>query len=515
MLDLILRGGTIVDGTGAEGFRGDVGVSDGAIEAVGDLTGVPSVRTIDATGLVVSPGFIDVHSHSDFTILVDPRAQSSVFQGVTTEVVGNCGHGCAPLTAPELFAGNIYGYDPVLDVDWHTTSGYFERLESAVPGVNVVPLVPNGNLRIAAGVPESDSASPDQVRQMVMLLEEGLEAGAFGFSTGLEYPSERNCSEEEIVELCKVVARADGLYATHTRNKEVHAVEAIEEGVRAARAAGVRLQVSHIIPRRGGPEDASDSGMDIGFDAHTRLHGITNLSAALPQWAFEGGKDGLEANLREPDTREAMKQHDSIIGSFGLGGWDRVFLFQSSGSPHLEGKSFLEIAPDGGDEYDALFDILLNELDDPHRSLCLCHSYEEDQLQQAFEHPLCTIGSDATALALDGPLAGTTFLGAYTWVGWFFRRFVTEKAIFTMEGAVHRLSGRPAGRLGLGDRGRIADGLRADIIAFDPASFRERGTLQSPNRLAEGVSYVVVNGVVTMEDGELTGDRGGQVLRRA
>ena len=526
MMDLVIRGGTVVDGTGATAYKADVGISGGRVQVIGDLASVESTPVLDATGLTVAPGFIDIHSHSDFTLLVDPRAQSSITQGVTTEVVGNCGHGCAPITDPELFTGNIYGYDPALEIDWRTTAEYLERLDSIVPAVNVVPLVPNGNLRIAAMGTDSGATSPDQLRKMVAHLEEGLEAGAFGFSTGLEYPSERECSEEEIVELCKVVARAGGLYATHTRNKEVYAVEAIEEGVRTAQAADVRLQVSHIIPRRGGPEDALERamlvveeahsrGMDIAFDAHTRLHGITNLSAALPPWAFEGGADALEARLGDPEARAAMKQHESIISSFGLGGWDRVFLFQSLESPHLQGKSLKELAPSDGDEYDAIFDLLLREHTDPHRSLCLCYSYEEGQLLQAFEHPLCTIGSDATALAVDGPLANSVFLGAYTWASWFFRRFVTERGDFKVEEAVHKLSGMPADRLEIGDRGRIAEGKRADIIAFDPDVFRENGTLRSPNQLAVGMSHVVVNGVVTIEHGELTGQRGGQVIRRA
>ena len=191
-----------------------------------------------------------------------------------------------------------------------------------------------------------------------------------------------------------------------------------------------------------------------------------------------------------------------------------MFLFKSAGSPHLQGKSFQELASPGIDEYDALFDILLKEYENPHNSLCLCLSYEEDQLQRAFEHPLCTIGSDATALGVDGPLADTVFLGAYTWASWFFRRFVTELSVFTLEQAVHKLSGLPAERLGLSDRGQIDDGKRADIIVFDSDAFREMGTLHSPNQLAHGVSHVVVNGVVTMEYGELTGHHGGRVLRR-
>ena len=525
MMDTVLRGGAIVDGTGAPSFRADVGISHGVVVSIGNLAAVEADQVIDASGLIVAPGFIDIHSHSDFTLLVDPRAQSSIVQGVTTEVIGNCGHGCAPITDPELFEGNIYGYDPRLDIDWRTTSEYFDRLDSARPAVNIVPLVPNGNLRIAVDRSEHRAGTPERMVQMIELLEEGLDAGAFGYSTGLEYPSERQCTEEEISELCRVVARVDGLYATHTRNKEVRAVEAIEEAVRTAEAAGVRLQVSHIIPRRGGPddaldraigvvEDARDRGMDIAFDAHTRLHGITNLSAGLPPWAFEGGPDDLASRLRHTKTREKMKEYHSIITSFGLGGWDKVFLFQSGGSPHLQGKSLQELIPDGGDAYDVLFDLLLSECDAPHESLCLCLSYEEDQLRQAFGHPLCTIGSDATALAVDGPLAGTVFLGAFTWASWFYRRFVNELSVFTLEQAVRKLSRLPADRLGLSDRGRIVEGAKADIIVFDPATFREHGTLEAPSQLAQGMSHVIVNGVSTLKHGSMTGNRNGRVIRR-
>ena len=525
MLDLIVDGGTVVDGTGAPRYRADIGILDGRIEAVGDLAGAEAVRRLDASGLLVTPGFIDIHSHSDFTLLVDPRAQSSIVQGVTTEVVGNCGHGCAPITEPELFKGNIYGYTPLLDIDWSTTAEYFEKLEQARTAVNVAALVPNGNLRLAAADDFERPSTPDEVAHMTRLLEEGLDAGAFGYSTGLEYPAERACSEDEMVALCRVVARADGLYATHERNKEVYAVEAVEEGIRVAEAAGVRLQLSHIIPRRGGPADAReraiaaaerayDRGVDVGFDAHTRLHGITNVSAALPAWAFEGGTDALASRLRDPATRAEMRRYESLISSFGLGGWDRVYLFKSGASPDMVGKSFQELAPPGGDAFDAIFDIVLAEVDDPQGPMCVCHSYEEHELKETFEHPLCTLESDATALGVDGPLAGTDFLGAYTWAAWFLRRFVREEPVFTWEQAIRKLTAMPAERVGIRDRGRIARGLKADVVALDPEAVRERGTLENPSVLAEGVSHVVVNGGVTMADGKLTGGRSGQVLRR-
>ena len=525
MLDLLIHGGTVFDGTGVPRFRADLGIESGSVVAIGSLEGAEAERKLDAAGMVVSPGFIDIHSHSDFTLLVDPRAQSSIAQGVTTEVIGNCGHGCAPLTEPQRFFGNIYGHTADVEMDWRTTAGYLARMDDARPAVNVAALVPNGNLRLAVMAEPDKLAGPAEVGRMGRLLQEGLDAGAFGYSTGLESPDERASTEEEIAELCRIAARSGGIYAAHTRNKEARAVEAVEEAIRVAESAQIRLQVSHIIPRRGGPEDAleraigaveraRDRGVDATFDQHTRLHGITPISAALPGSAFAGGADALAGRLRDPAFRSEMKRRESLFSSFALGGWDRVYLYQSRRHPDLVGKSFAELAPSGGDAFDALFDIILSEADEPHATLAICHSYEEEQLRSTFGHPLCTIGSDATALGTDGPLAETVFLGAFTWAAWFFRRFVRETADFIVEEAVRKLAAAPAERLGLTDRGRIGVGARADVVVFDPARFRERGTLEAPNRLATGVAHVVVNGVVSMKDGAFTGDRGGRVLRR-
>ncbi len=524
-MDLIIRGGTVVDGTGRPRFRADVGVADGMIAEVGDLSTAGAAQILDADGLVVAPGFIDIHSHSDFTLIVDPRAQSSISQGVTTEVIGNCGHGCAPMSAMEVCRGNIYGYTPGVPITWRTFSEYLARLEEVQPAVNVAALVPNGNLRLAVVGLADRAATAREISEMAKLLESGLAAGAFGYSTGLEYATERACGEAEITALCRVVAEAGGLYATHTRNRDVSALAAIEEAIRTAEQAGVRLQISHIIPRRvRGSDLASQAvalvdqararGIDAAFDAHTRLHGITNLSACLPPWALAGDTAEIAARLRDPAARVRMKQYESIISSFGLGGWDRVTLFRSDRRPELVGRSFQELAAGAQDPWDAVYDVLLAEIDDLHRPLCLGHAYDEGDLRTTYEHPHCTIGSDATALAVDGPLAGSIFLGAFTWVGWFFRRFVREDARFTLEEAVHKLTALPAERLRLQRRGVLREGAWADVVAFDPGRFEERGTLETPNRLAEGVSHVVVNGCVTVAQGSATGRRGGAVLRR-
>ena len=524
MLDLLIRGGTVVDGSGRPGFRADVGVSGGRVVAIGDLDAREAARVLDAGELCVAPGFVDIHSHSDFTLLVDPRAQSAIAQGVTTELIGNCGHGCAPISEPELVKTNIYGYTPHERLDWTSMGEYLERLESRRPAVNVATLVPNGNLRLAALGLAERPASKAEVRYMSVLLEESLAAGAFGLSTGLEYPAERTASPDEILALCRVVQRRGGLYATHTRNRDVHAVESIAEGVAVAERAGVRLQVSHIIPRRAGDPTAWERalelvdttrarGLDIAFDSHTRLHGITNLSNALPPEEFALGPAELAARLADPGVRARTKSHHSLISSFGLGGWDRVFLFSSPHCPDLVGRSFAELAPRGGDAFDAILDVLLAEVEDPHAVLCTCHSYEDEWLRATMRHPLGMPGSDATDLSLDGPLGSATFLGAYTWAGWFYRRLVTETGDLSLEEAVRRLTSIPAQRIGLADRGLIVEGAWADLAVFDPARFCDRGTMATPNQLADGVHHVIVNGTVARENGHFTEQRGGAILR--
>jgi len=355
MFDVLLRGGTIVDGAGRPAFRADLGVRAGRIEAIGDLRAAEAARTLDAAGLVVAPGFIDIHSHSDFTPLVDARMCSSIAQGVTTELVGNCGHGCAPILDIEVAKGNIYGYDSRVPTTWSSMAGYLERLEAARPATNILTLVPNGMLRLAVLGTEDRPARPDEITRMARYLEAGMEEGAFGFSVGLEYALERPCSLEELTELCRVTARYGGLFAPHARNRERRALEAIDEIVTIGRDSDVRTHIPHLPPRRGGPPDADilaleridaalAEGLDLSIDMHTRLHGLTNLSAALPAAAFAGGPDALRARLRDPETRRRFAAYESLITSFSLGGWERVSLLTSARRPYLVGKSFLGIA---------------------------------------------------------------------------------------------------------------------------------------------------------------------------
>jgi N-acyl-D-amino-acid deacylase len=552
--NILITNGLVLDGTGAAPYHANILIAGGRIA---DIIPTGSAResalasaqtsTLDAAGLFVAPGFIDIHSHSDFTLLVDPRAVSSIAQGVTLEVVGNCGHGCAPIADPAAVTGNIYGYRAGYDLNWNTMAGYLARLEAANPAVNVLSLVPNGNLRLAAAGLVDRPSSDAELRQMRKLLAQSLEEGAFGFSTGLEYGAEQACAEEEIAALCRVTAAAGGYYATHTRNRAGEAVETIAEPIRASASSGAPLQISHIsvvsrladdgrwaVEQALAQVDAARAqGLDVAFDMHTRLFGTTNLSAALPPWAVAGTASEIAARLRNPASRREMKSYHSIITALARGDWSRIVLSDSLAQPELSRQSILDIsAARGVEPLDAIYDVLLAELDVPpapgaarapalstgdtanlHRLMIVAFAYRAEDIRIAFEHPLCMVGSDATALAPDGPLAGTSFHGAYTWAGWYYRHFVRDTRIFKPEEAIRRITSLPAQRLGLRDRGAIHKGAYADLAIFDPATFAERGTTFEPNQTAAGMQHVLVNGVPAVRDGALTGERPGRVLR--
>ncbi|HTX00649.1 MAG TPA: amidohydrolase family protein, partial [Acidimicrobiales bacterium] len=292
----VLEGGTVFDGTGAPGRVVDVFVRGGRVVAVGTGAGEPAgTPRLDCRGLYVAPGFIDIHSHSDFTLLRDPRASSSVFQGVTLELVGNCGYGCFPIGDGGAAGESIYGFDTSPPIDWRSAAEYFAALEARAPAVNVASLTPNAQLRRSALASVGERATPVQVRALVRALEVSLDDGSFGLSTGLEYASEAMVTEEETVELLRPVVEIGALYATHTRDRNGDGTAGVAEALRVAGRAGARLQISHLLPRGGDGagraclelvEEATARGARVAFDQHTRLFGFTVLASMLPAWAF-------------------------------------------------------------------------------------------------------------------------------------------------------------------------------------------------------------------------------------
>jgi N-acyl-D-amino-acid deacylase len=528
MLDVVLRRGTLVDGTGSPPRHADVGIVGGRIGSVGSLDGVESAQTLDVGGLVVAPGFIDIHSHSDATLLVDPRARSSIAQGVTTEVVGNCGHAPAPLVRRSDVPDLVFGYNPTLVADWSTVDGYLGAVERARPAVNVATLVGHIALRLAVLGRAPRSATPAELDGMVELLGEAFQAGAFGFSSGLEYPLGLACTTEELIVLARATGRLGGFYAIHTRDRDFRAVEAFDEAFEVARRAEVPLQVSHLTPRYGSPRGATARaletidaararGEDVGCDQHTRTYGITKLVTMLPPSALEGGTPELLRRLADGAARAEYRAFTQPLYKMGLmNEWERIELFEARRSPEWVGKDFRTIGEERNQHpLDALMDILLEAGDDAPNVLMIGRVHTEDELEQTFLHPTCMPESDATALAIDGPLAEQSFLGAYTWAAYYLRRFVRERAALSLSEGIHRLTQLPARRLGVADRGVVREGAWADLVVFDAETIAERGTLRAPNQYAAGVQHVLVNGCFALRDGAFADERAGAVLRRA
>jgi len=360
MLDVLIRGGTVIDGTGSVGRRADVAIARGRVAEVGPLPAATAARVIDAAGLVVAPGFVDIHSHGDVSLVADPRARSAVAQGVTTVVVGNCGHSPAPLPIPAAIADLSFGYQEPFPLSWTGFGGYLDALDAAGPAVNVASLAGHNALRVAVLGREPRPATPDEQRAMVTELERAIDQGAFGLSSGLEYPLGRAAGRDELIALGTSVARARGLYAFHTRDRDFHAVEAFDEAFEVAERTGVAFQVSHIAPRRGAPDGALPDvlerieasrarGIDIACDQHTRLHGITKLATMLPPEASANGTEHLLTLLRDPSARAAFHAFREPMHKLGLmGHWEDLWLFEASGSPDLVGKDFATIASDRG-----------------------------------------------------------------------------------------------------------------------------------------------------------------------
>jgi N-acyl-D-amino-acid deacylase len=518
--DRVIRNGIVFDGTGRDPQSADIAIADGMIVGFGQIASADCPE-IDASGLYVAPGFIDIHSHSDYTLLVDPRAISALHQGVTLEVVGNCGHGCFPISDPIMARTAIYGHTGDVPLNWTTAADFFERVETNRPAVNVISLVPNGQLRLSTLGLADRPAESAELRMMTRLLEESLAAGAWGLSTGLEYATEAGAPENEVAELCRALSRSGGLYATHTRRRDEGAADAVREAIRVARNTEVRLQISHLLPRNGSEEgnrclelveSAREEGLDVAFDMHTRRFGLTHLYAALPAEVLAARPAERVKLLRDPAVRARIESHDSILGTGR--DWSHVVLIDNQVRPEYARRDIESISRERQQSViDTVCDLLIESADDSQDLTVIIHSYTEEQQREVFAHPLCMPASDATTLAPEGSLAKSTFHGAYTWAAWFFRFMVREHQLLSPAAAINRLTGLPARRLGLSNRGVLKPGAYADLVVFAPDRYGERGTTFEPNQLADGVVHVLVNGIPALMNGVVTNERAGHVIR--
>ncbi|GGV29216.1 N-acyl-D-amino-acid deacylase [Kitasatospora herbaricolor] len=528
--DLLFRGATVVDGSGAERYRADVRVTDGVIAEIGrpDLGGDPAgARTVDADGLVLAPGFIDMHAHSDLRLLVEPEHPSRVTQGVTCEVLGQDGLSYAPVddrTLPAL-RRQIAGWngDPAgFDWAWRSVGEYLDRLDRGI-AVNACYLVPHGTVRMLAMGWDDRPPTPLELDRMRHLLAQGLREGAVGMSSGLTYTPGMYAGTDELVALCEVVAAHGGYHAPHQRSYGAGALEGYAEMVEIARKSGCPLHLTHATMnfgvnrgRAGELLDLVDraiaDGCDLTLDSYPYLPGSTTLAALLPSWATEGGPDATLARLADPAARERIRIEVEEKGSDGCHGvvtdWATVQI-SGVGNQALAatvGRTVADLAAERGRGGTEVFFELL--LDDGLATTILQHVGHEENVRAIMRHPAHTAGSDGLLVgARPHPRAWGTFaryLGHYS----------RELGVLTLEETVARMTGRPARRLRLDRRGLIRSGHHADLVLFDLAMVRDTATFDEPRLPAAGIEYVYVNGVAVVERGRTTGALPGRALRR-
>lgn len=528
--DLLIRGGRVIDGTGSPWYRADVAVRDGRIAAIGRLPGAHARREIDARGMVVAPGFIDMLGQSELTILVDPRLPSKIYQGITTEATGE-GTSPAPLdsamVAEDRALYEHYGITP----DWRTLAEYFARLERRGIGINLASYVGATSVRERVLGREDRAPTPAELRRMEALVARAMEAGALGVSTALEYAPAPYASTEELVALARVAARYGGLYATHMRSEGDDEMAALDETFRIGREAGLPIEIWHLkvagVHNWGGMprvvariDSARNAGLDVEADTYAYTAWANSLSAFVPPWAHDGGTDSLLARLRRPATRDSIRRDMTDPST----PWDDEWL--EIPDPHavlvtsvldpdlrdLQGLRLDAIADRWGeDPIDAIFDLLLK---DRAATGVAVFAMSEGDVRDALAQPWVSVDTDYEGLATSGVLGGEhPHPRAYATFPRILRKYVREEGLFSLEEAVRKFSALPAQRLGLTDRGVLREGLWADIVVFDPDTIRDVATFEDPNRLSEGMRWVLVNGVPVIADGAMTGATPGKVLR--
>jgi len=534
-LDYLIKGGLIIDGSGRPGFLGDVGIKDGRIVFVGkEAPRSAADVVVDAKGLIVTPGFIDSHSHTDETILICPECENKLYQGITTEVVGNCGSSPAPITKKSFsilleYLEESYGTLPNIPWSWSTLNEFYSIVESRGIDTNLVPLVGHGTLRIAIKGMSADPLSKDELDEMKALLEEAMREGAFGISTGLAYPPGEFATMDEIIELCKVVSRYRGVYTTHIRDEGSGVVDAVEEAIKVGAKAGIRVEISHLkvmgkknwgrsIEVIALVNKARNEGIEVFGDVYPYTFGETSLTSFLPPWVHEGGLDKLISRLKNPKTRERIL-HDL---KHGLPGWQNWLADIGAGNVYIsatgsknknyEGKTLAEIAKAMGKQpAEALLDIIEEE-----RGVVMMFdlSMSEEDLRNFIRQPWVSIGTDQMCHRPGHELLRNPHPRAYGTFPRVIRKYVMNERLIALEEAVRRMTSMPAVFFGLKKRGKIKVGYWADITVFDPKEITDVASMKNPEAFSRGIKYVFVNGIPAIWKGSATRVKAGKVLKK-
>jgi N-acyl-D-amino-acid deacylase len=535
--ETIIKGGRIVDGSGNPWYKGDIAVIEGKIACIARCLEPEADQVIDATGLVVAPGFIDAHSHADSSTLFYREMESVVAQGITTVVAGQCGSSIAPVN-PDLreelekrWAGWL---PPEIEfgITWTSFEEYLREEEKEGLGANVAHLVGHGAVRIASMGFEARAPTTGELDAMRGHVSEAMEAGAYGLSTGLIYPPGIFAETLEIVELAKVAARYGGVYDTHIRGEGKTLMESLGEAIAIGKEAGIPVQISHhkaatksfwgkSVDTLNLLEKTRSEGVDITVDQYPYKAGSTSLVTCLPPWAHEGGMDRLLERLKDPGLRQKMRGdiEDGLPGweNFaGELGWQNVYVtsVRTDGNKYAEGKNLLEIQEHRGDAdpYISLFDLILEE---NGAAGMVIFAMDEEDVQRIMRHPLQMVGTDSGASGTTGFMRrGKPHPRGYGTYPRVLGRYVRESGALTLEEAIRKMTSFPAQRFGLQSRGLLKPGMVADIVVFNPDTVIDTATYEEPHQLPKGVEHVMVNGEITVQLSEPLGTLAGRTLRK-
>jgi len=524
--DIVITDALVYDGQGGRPFVADIGIVGETVQTVGKAKAGRGKLAIEAKGLAVSPGFIDAHDHTDVSLIINPKAESVIHQGITTIVSGNCGGSVFPI--PDAIfeeqkenAKIVYG----LDLTWKDMAGFFGRLEEKGIALNYSTLLGHGAIRGAAMGFNDRPPTPEELEKMKSLVEEHMRAGVFGLSSGLEYTPGCFAKPDELTELCRVVARFNGTYATHMRDEDEGILESLDECIGAARDSGVRLQIAHL--KVGGYrnwpkvdaalakiEQARQKGVDVFCDRYPYIAGSTGLSSYFPLWAREGTTEDFLRRLQDPALDEKLRSHLATHED-RLGSWDKVLISDVvlDKNKYLQGKNILETAREMGKlPYDFMRDLLIEE-----KSMVGMITFygNEDVLKRILAHPLVGVGCDGSAVAPYGVLsAGKPHPRNYGTFPRALGKYVREEKIVPLEEMIKKMTAIPASRFGFEKRGRLQSGYYADLVVFDPDKIADRATWVNPHQYPVGVECVIVNGQVVVEHGDHTGRLPGKILKK-
>jgi N-acyl-D-amino-acid deacylase len=526
MYDLLIKNGLVIDGTGSASYRADVATKDGDIVAIGRLQD-EALQTIDATERVVAPGFIDLHTHSDLSFLLDPTAQSKVRQGVTLELAGNCGSSfCAPLhgAAHQMLQPRVSQYTDDFNPTWNDFGGYLDALHQVGSTLNIAVEVGHGTIRACVLGMDARAPSGDELETMKTLVAESLDTGAMGLSTGLFYAPGYYARLDEVIELAAVAEARNKFYSTHMRDEGSHNVGlfvALNEAIEIGRRTGIRVQISHVkcmgpsVWGRAGDvleliEHARREGIDIAGDQYPYTAGSTSLTGAVfPRWALEGGRDATLQ--RQADASERRRLHAGIMAIFANRSQaEGVVIARFVPEPRFEGMTLVQIAEEFGcDAAEAAMCLY-----ERGEAAVILHAMQEPDMETIASHPLIAVGSDGSSLSTEGILSvGRPHPRSYGTNPRFFAQFVRQRHLVSLEEAVRKMTLLPASRLGLTRRGRLAPGFAADLVVFDPDTVADTATFAAPHSYPTGVSHVAINGTLVVDNGAFTGQTPGKVIR--